>query len=108
MPQIRCPIVGTQHHGEAALNKLDALPAQTPIVLKRDRNNRFDARAVACYADDQHVGFLPKTHNELPSRLMDSGNKITAVLVERGELVINVKSGKRFDPLPRIVLTWED
>lgn len=52
--------------------------------LQREPENEFDELAVAIYDVQQnHLGYIPKTKNEIPARLLDAGKNLCAVLTAK-------------------------
>jgi hypothetical protein len=42
-----------------------------PVTLEREPDNQYDANAIKVLADDQHIGYVPKTSNTVLAMLMD-------------------------------------
>jgi len=73
------PIAGFQYYqGEQIF---DHLHVGTPLSLVRDAGNKYDDKAVAVYAADAKLGFVPRSDNCAISQLMDRGEKLSAKVV---------------------------
>lgn len=83
---LECPIAGWSFHDLE--DDWDELCEGTKLVLVRERNNRYDANAIAVVLEDDYdpdavadgsfdfqfaIGYVPRTENELMARLMDMG-----------------------------------
>lgn len=53
-----------------------ALEVGTVLTLKRDTENKFDARAVAIYFNEFKLGFVPRAENRLFYKLLTTGHDI--------------------------------
>lgn len=83
IPCLDTHIAGTTHSQAAAMQ--DRLLPGAVLVPRREPDNAADPRAVALYAGDVRVGFLPQKRNEVVSRLMDAG-KLFVVRVQAAAL----------------------
>jgi hypothetical protein len=70
-----------------AFHEAPALAAQltpgTLLSLRREPDNPHDARAVAVFAGDAHLGFIPRRKNEMLSRLLDAGKSFVVRVTGR-------------------------
>ncbi len=57
---------------ENLLNKDDS------IILKREINNKYDNKAIEVYYGIYKLGYIPRRHNNILSKLMDSNKKLIA------------------------------
>ena len=48
------------------------------LRMLREPDNPYDARAIALYAGDRRIGYVPRQHNKMPARLMDAGWQLIA------------------------------
>lgn len=75
-----CHIAGTNFRPEIAEIEPQLQPG-AKLRLQREPQNKFDELAVAVYdACDNHLGYLPKFQNAVPSRLLDAGKFVSAKL----------------------------
>jgi hypothetical protein len=105
MTELRAPIVGSGHH-PGAVDKLRSLSLLTPITLRREPNNQYDKRAIACYADDIKLGFIPRSHNGAIAPIMDAGKSVSAVLVA-APLIGGTQAKPIVSDPARMILSWE-
>ena len=69
-------LVGMKHKGETIVQLVKSLPLGEQLVLKRDRDNRFDSRAIEVWARGQHIGFISARENhDLARRFDQSGGE---------------------------------
>lgn len=64
-------LVGTKFRGPAMMKLLASLPQGEPLVLIRDRDNRFDPFAVQVWARGEHIGFIKGTQVKPVALAMD-------------------------------------
>lgn len=73
-------IAGTTHIPDFKNYEQDFVP-QMKVILKREMNNKFDGWAIRCLDSFGHaIGYIPRTVNEIPARLMDGGMNLFGVL----------------------------
>lgn len=54
------------------------------LKLQRQPKNEFDASAIAIYdSENYHLGYVPKTKNEVLARLLDAGKNLSVKLVAK-------------------------
>ena len=69
---LHCNIAGfTYWDGCMALGQLEV---GTPLEMVRDEDNKHDPDAVALYFKDYKLGYIPASHNETISQLIDMGH----------------------------------
>lgn len=72
----RYALVGMKHRGMEDFVR--NLPADEPLVLVREPDNKFDPNAVQVWARGHHIGYVPKTQNMVLARFIDAnGTEIT-------------------------------
>lgn len=52
-----------------------------PIILRAEPNNAFDPLAVKVFLFDQHIGYVPKTHNTILHENKSKGFRTSATLL---------------------------
>lgn len=63
---------------------VEELKIGTPLRLVREEDNRFDPHAVAIYFEENKLGYVPRSENELIAKFMDLGySKIFDCRVQR-------------------------
>lgn len=68
---------------EAEREKLRSLKPGDILKLVREPYNEYDENAVAVYLDDNDkIGFLARTKNEMLARMMDAGKEFIAIVNE--------------------------
>lgn len=68
---IHTPVAGLRFHQfELAAFPLD-LGQRLRVI--REPDNPYDARAIALYAGDRRIGYVPRRLNKMPARLLDAG-----------------------------------
>ena len=69
-------VAGTSHIDEEILQ---TVKPQEKLTLRREKENTFDAKAVAILTEEgQKIGYIPERDNPIFSRLMDAGKMLTA------------------------------
>ena len=101
--ETRIVIVGTRHRGAEAMAALAALTRGTPIALRREPDNAYDPGAVACYAGDMHLGYLPRAQYGSIRDALDAGRAVEATLtseaiIDNGDIVPG--------GAPRLTVSW--
>lgn len=82
------------------------------LYLKREPENPYDEKAILVTAEDGYVlGYVPKADNEIPSSLMNSGEKLYAIFqseyIEYGKAIIQImisrqpKEAGKIIPFPK-------
>lgn len=51
----------------------EQLAPQTPLKLIREPENDHDYKAIAVYAFEQKIGYIPREDNKVLARMIDSG-----------------------------------
>lgn len=74
----RCCVAGLQYHPGISLR----LQAGDALKMVREPDNPYDANAVALYAGDTKLGYIPKKENTTTAMLLDQ-NAVLAARVER-------------------------
>ena len=76
---LEAPVAGFQFHdGPRHEQRLNAGRA---LVLRRERQNRHDTKAIAIHLPDgPKLGYVPRRLNEIPSRLLDQGVVLSATI----------------------------
>jgi hypothetical protein len=64
MPELKTAIVGTRFRGPEAINALRLIRKGDAIELRAEPDNQHDPNAVACYAGDCHIGYVPPGSNK--------------------------------------------
>ncbi len=63
---------------------LSELKIGSSLRLERELENRFDPHAVAIYFNDQKLGYIPRSENEMIAKFLDLGySKIFDLRVQR-------------------------
>lgn len=72
-----CELAGSQYQ-DLQNHVIPKLQENDPLVLIREPNNEADKHAIAVYTTTGlKLGYLPREHNLILSRLMDEGNLLT-------------------------------
>lgn len=79
VPLVEAFIAGFRYHD--GLQVAESLKAGDALSLVRDPGNSQDARAIRLLWKDAMLGFLPRRHNDAPSRLLDHGRRLEARIV---------------------------
>lgn len=70
-------VAGTTHLQDASV--LDTVREGDKLLLQREQQNRFDAKAIAvCTQDGRKLGYVPERDNLIFARLMDAGKVLSA------------------------------
>lgn len=69
------PIAG-MHYRKLTKEQVEAITPWTEVTLKRERDNKYDPRAVAVYCGDLHIGYIPMKYNKSIANLMDTNEDI--------------------------------
>lgn len=74
------PINGFQYYdGEKMLPRLRV---GQRLSLRREPQNRHDARAVAVYRRNRKLGYLPRVENTAVAYMLDNGQRLEGVVAE--------------------------
>lgn len=69
--------------GEGAL-VFDKLKIGTPLTLKAEPTNCYDAHAIALYFEDKKIGYIPRSENKELSLFLQAGyEKLFEVRINR-------------------------
>lgn len=71
-----CPLAGFQYH--AGPTVWDRLRVGDELLLVREPDNPYDARAVAVHWRGHRLGYLPRLDNAAASQLLDRGETLSA------------------------------
>lgn len=76
----RCHIAGFQYHQGPGM--LTRIKAGQPLCLEQEPDNPHDPLAIAVRTrEGRKLGYLPRRLNEIPAGLMDSGQRLSAVVI---------------------------
>lgn len=53
-----------------------------PVDLIRDPGNEYDSKAIEVWANDRHIGFIPRDKAEVWAEWMDAGDQFMASIIE--------------------------
>jgi predicted NAD/FAD-binding protein len=79
MVTVTTQIAGAVHY-EGAQTKLNRLRDGTEIELVRVHDNGFDANAIACYKDEQMLGYIKMKDNKQAAAAMDRGETVRCAI----------------------------
>lgn len=80
---IRTHVSGCEHV-EGFQTRIDGMKMGDRVRLIRERDNRYDPRAIMiCREDGRKLGYVPRRYNLIPSNLMDSGATLFAEISGR-------------------------
>ena len=69
---LECQIAGTSHREVKSVE--ETLVPGVFLVLRREMENQFDALAIMILTESgHHLGYVPRSKNEVLARLMDAG-----------------------------------
>jgi len=71
-------IAGYQYYKGSTL----ALQVEDILQMKREKNNKYDAKAIALFFKGVKVGFVPQRENGIISSLLDQDIKIYAHVIK--------------------------
>jgi len=75
-------IAGTSHIHDAK-KLFSSLQVGESLKLQRDKENEFDWNAVLVLTNDgEKLGFLPKSDNEIASKLLEGGKSLHAEILD--------------------------
>lgn len=74
------PIAGFQYY--AGGDVFSELQVNTPFLLEREPNNKYDSNAVAIYYKQYKLGFIPRADNTAVAQMLDRGEKLSAKIVK--------------------------
>ena len=69
-------IAGLEYRPRAARRVAADLNEDQRLTTKREPANRYDANAVALYAQGQHLGYLPRSHAAWAAERIDEGGSL--------------------------------
>ena len=73
----RMHVAGTAYYDAEAV--ADRLRPGQRLALRRQSGNRHDGLAIEVFAPRGHkLGYVPRQHNEMPARLIDAGERLSA------------------------------
>lgn len=76
-------VAGIQYYDGLRLITNGSLRFGDRLVLRREPNNPYDEKAIEVYTPSgRKVGYIPRDVNEVPSRLMDQGWSLYAIVKE--------------------------
>ena len=55
------------------------------LQMRRDPHNKYDKKAIGIYFEQTRIGWVPRTMNEIISRLMDAGKVFFCRITELSE-----------------------
>ena len=70
----------TYYDGVLAFNELKI---GVQLQLKREENNKYDARAVAIYYNEFKLGFVPRSENRIIYKLLNLGIDCLEIRIQR-------------------------
>lgn len=77
---LECHIAGTNFRPDISGIER-ALTVGIRLKLQREPHNEYDPSAIAIYdANNYHLGYVPKTKNEVLAKLLDAGKNLSATL----------------------------
>lgn len=93
---------------------LNLLEESTPVTLKREPNNTFDANAIQLYAPikgrDERIGYLPKEIAKELAPKLDAGSVISARVEEvhpkEKLILISLADPKDEDRIDELTVSW--
>lgn len=81
--EIFADIVGTHFRGSEAKRIANSLEEGDTVELEREPDNQYDANAVACYAQGEHIGYIPAANNTALALALDDGEECIAEVIGR-------------------------
>lgn len=66
----RFAMVGMKHRG--TINLVDGFPNNEPVILVRDRANKYDTNAIEVWHGGRHIAFISKDQNRALAVFMDA------------------------------------
>lgn len=83
MPEVFATLVGTHFRGhEAKIIAAGIVKGDQYVELRPEPHNQYDAFAVACYVNDEHVGYLSRDNNHAVSAALQDGVAVTTEVVD--------------------------
>ncbi len=76
VPLFSCWVAGFQYHEGPAI--IDRLRPGDRLALRREPDNPYDRRAIAVYAGNRHLGYIPRAINTIPADMMEQGQRLAA------------------------------
>lgn len=78
-----CHVAGILHVDDILI-KTEEIRVGSPLQLRREPTNEYDAAAIAVVtAKGDHIGWVPKRHNPVLARLMDAGKLLVAKVASK-------------------------
>jgi len=74
------PIAGFQYYAGDEI--FPDLWVDTPLLLVRDPENKYDKNAVAVHYKQYQLGFVPRAENTAVAQMLDKGERLSAKVVE--------------------------
>jgi hypothetical protein len=74
------PIAGFQYYAGDEL--FPELWVDTPLLLVREQDNKYDTNAVAVHYKQYKLGFVPRADNTAVAQMLDRGEWLSARVVE--------------------------
>ena len=78
IPLTTCHVAGFQYHEGPAI--IDRLRPGQRLSLRREPDNPHDRRAIAVYAGNRRIGYIPRAINTIPADMLDQGQPLVAVV----------------------------
>ncbi len=76
-------VAGFQYHDGMRPKIARTLKSGTPLKLEREPQNPYDENAIAIYTlTGHHVGYIPRSLNEVPARIADQKIPLEAEVME--------------------------
>ena len=74
-------VAGTTHV-ENIRELVERLQPGTQLTFKREKENPYDNQCIRVDFEGEKVGFVPRSSNDIPARLMDGGKQICGEIVD--------------------------
>ncbi|WP_041454982.1 HIRAN domain-containing protein [Anaerolinea thermophila] len=76
-------VAGFQYHEGMRRGVAKTLKSGVPLKLVREPQNLYDENAIAVHTlQGQHLGYIPRSLNEIPARIADQGIPLEAKVVK--------------------------
>lgn len=106
MAEVDLAIVGTRHHGKAALDALAHLEMGNPVRLERQPRNQHDPNAIAVYYAGIQIGWISKIANAHLAAAMDAGARPVAIC--HRPAIFRGRGGRFVDQEAMIRVAWQE
>ena len=74
-------LAGTSHIENQAI--FNTIKINDKLILRRETDNKYDPKAILVLTQqNEKLGYIPRTDNEIFSRLLDAGKLLTASIKE--------------------------